>query len=78
MQAFHKAARGELENFVLVVEGSILNEKLTGGGYWAAMGSDPKTGQPITTSSIAGLLAGTEVPFAFACKELRVKETELV
>ena len=28
MEPFHQAARGELENFVLVVEGSIPNEKL--------------------------------------------------
>jgi hypothetical protein len=32
-----------------VVEGSIPNEKLGADGYWAAMGTDPKTGQPITT-----------------------------
>src|SRR5208337_4604071 len=31
---FHKAARGEVENFVLVVEGSIPNEHLSGDGYW--------------------------------------------
>jgi len=57
MAAFHKAARGELENFVLVVEGSIPNEKLSGDGYWAAMGSDPTTGQPITTNEWLDRLA---------------------
>src|SRR6201986_1739917 len=36
LAAFHQAARGELDNFVLVVEGSIPNEKLSGEGYWAA------------------------------------------
>ncbi|MBM3654626.1 MAG: hypothetical protein FJX06_17710, partial [Alphaproteobacteria bacterium] len=40
MQAFHKGARGELEHFVLVVEGSIPNEKLSGDGYWAAVGTE--------------------------------------
>ena len=50
LTAFHKAARGELENFVLVMEGSIPNENISGDGYWAAMGADPKTGQPIRTT----------------------------
>ncbi len=35
--------------FVLVVEGSIPNEKIKEEGYWAAFGNDPATGQPITT-----------------------------
>ena len=35
--------------FVLVVEGSIPNEKIKSEGYWAALGTDKKTGQPITT-----------------------------
>jgi len=48
MAPFHKAARGELENFVLVLEGSIPNEKISGNGYWAAFGTDPQTGDPIT------------------------------
>ena len=30
MEAFHKAARGELDPFILVVEGSIPNEKING------------------------------------------------
>ena len=34
---------------MLVVEGSIPNEKIKKEGYWAALGTDPKTGQPITT-----------------------------
>ena len=50
LTVFHKATRGELENFVLVMEGSIPNENLSGAGYWAAMGTDPKTGQPIRTT----------------------------
>jgi hydrogenase small subunit len=50
LKIFHQAARGELDNFVLVMEGSIPNENISGTGYWAAMGSDPKTGQPIRTT----------------------------
>ena len=48
MAPFHRAARGELDNFVLVMEGSIPNEKISGDGYWAAYGTDPQTGNPIT------------------------------
>jgi hydrogenase small subunit len=50
MKPFHQAASGELDNFVLVVEGSIPNEQLSGEGYWAAVGTDPVTGQPIKTA----------------------------
>lgn len=46
MEPFFKAARGELKPFVLVVEGSIPNEKINGDGYWTGMGNDPETGQP--------------------------------
>jgi hydrogenase small subunit len=35
--------------FVLVIEGSIPNEDIKQEGYWAALGTDKKTGQPITT-----------------------------
>jgi hydrogenase small subunit len=46
---WHRAAAGDLEPFVLVVEGSIPNEKNKSEGYWAAMGADPATGQPLLT-----------------------------
>jgi hydrogenase small subunit len=46
---FHRAAAGKLGPFVLVVEGSIPNEKIKPEGYWAAMGTDHESGQPITT-----------------------------
>src|ERR1044072_820508 len=49
MQYWYKAERGELDPFVLVVEGSIPNEKIKSEGYWAALGTDETTGQPITT-----------------------------
>jgi hydrogenase small subunit len=57
LEWFRKADRGELENFVLVVEGSIPNEHLSGDGYWAAMGTDAKTGQPIKTTDWIDRLA---------------------
>ena len=57
LTVFHKAARGELENFVLVMEGSVPNENLSGEGYWAALGADPKTGQPIRTTEWLNRLA---------------------
>ncbi|WP_166265518.1 hydrogenase expression protein HypE [Marinobacter caseinilyticus] len=47
MAYWHQAARGEID-FVLVMEGSIPNEHLSGEGYWAYMGNDPDTGEPIT------------------------------
>src|SRR5262252_5997330 len=37
---YYKAERGELDPFVLVVEGSIPNEDLHNEGYWAAVGTD--------------------------------------
>ena len=52
-----RAERGELDPFVLCVEGSIPNEKLSGEGHWAAIGDDPETGQPITTSEWLDRLA---------------------
>src|SRR5262249_56748622 len=35
--------------FILVIEGSVPNEKIKSEGYWAAFGADKATGQPITT-----------------------------
>jgi hydrogenase small subunit len=43
------AADGKLDPFILVVEGSIPNERNKAEGYWAAIGTDAATGQPITT-----------------------------
>jgi hydrogenase small subunit len=50
MDAFYKAQRGELDPFVLVIEGSIPNEAIKSQGYWCGMGNDPATGQPILTT----------------------------
>jgi hydrogenase small subunit len=49
MRVFHSASAGEVEPFVLVVEGSIPNEHIKEEGYWAAFGCDPETGEPILT-----------------------------
>jgi hydrogenase small subunit len=58
MAVFHQAARGELADpFVLVVEGSIPNEKINGDGYWTSMGNDPATGEPITLNTWIDRLA---------------------
>lgn len=57
MKYWHQAANGELDPFVLVMEGSVPNERIKAEGYWAAMGSDPDTHQPITTSEWIDRLA---------------------
>ena len=49
MKYWYQADEGKLDPFVLVVEGSIPNEKIKREGYWAALGTDHDTGQPITT-----------------------------
>ena len=46
---FRDAAEGKLSPFILVVEGSIPNEKNKEEGYWATFGANATTGQPITT-----------------------------
>ncbi|MBV8637821.1 MAG: hydrogenase expression protein HypE [Candidatus Eremiobacteraeota bacterium] len=48
IQAFFKAERGEMEPFVLVIEGSIANERIKREGYFTGFGNDPATGQPRT------------------------------
>ena len=42
MQAWWDAEAGKLDPFVLIIEGSIPNENLSGEGHWAAMGVDPR------------------------------------
>ena len=49
LRHFHEAANGEGDPFILVVEGSIPNERNKAEGYWASFGVDPRSGQPITT-----------------------------
>ena len=57
MRAFYQAEQGELDPFVFVVEGSIPNESIKQEGYWAAMGIDHATGQPIPTTQWIDRLA---------------------
>ena len=55
---FRAAAAGKLEHpFVLVIEGSLPNEANKREGYWAALGNDPATGQPIPTCDWVQALA---------------------
>ena len=49
MKFFHDAAADRIDPFILVIEGSIPNEKNKAEGYWASFGTDKRTGQPITT-----------------------------
>ena len=41
MEAWYQAERGELDPFVLVLEGSIPNEEINGEGHWTGMGTNP-------------------------------------
>jgi hydrogenase small subunit len=57
MKHWFDAAAGKLDPFVLILEGSVPNEKIKDEGYWAAMGTDPDSGQPITTNEWIDRLA---------------------
>jgi hydrogenase small subunit len=57
VRAFDNAAAGRLDPFILVLEGSVPNEEINGGGHWAGMGTDPQTGQPILTNTWIDRLA---------------------
>ena len=50
MQAWFDAEQGKLDPFVLVIEGSLGNEKINGDGYWTGFGVNPSNGQPITVN----------------------------
>jgi len=63
MQAWYDAEAGKLDPFVVVLEGSLGNEKINGNGYWTAMGVNPSNGQPITTNEWIDRLS----PKAAAC-----------
>lgn len=49
LRPFYLAAEGKLGPYILIIEGSIPNERNKDEGYWAAMGTDKDTGQPIAT-----------------------------
>src|ERR1700751_207130 len=57
MRYWYMAEKGQLDPFVLVVEGSIPTERIKREGYWAALGTDPKTNQPIPTTEWINRLA---------------------
>jgi hydrogenase small subunit len=56
LRAWHRAARGELDPFVLVVEGSVPNEEINGDGHWSGFGVGID-GQPITATTWLDRLA---------------------
>jgi hydrogenase small subunit len=56
IRIFHKAANGEIKDFILVVEGSIPDETNKSEGYWATFGVDENL-EPITTSDWINRLA---------------------
>ena len=49
MERFRLAAAGQLDRFILVVEGSIPNERNKEDGYWAGFGTAGPFGQPLLT-----------------------------
>ena len=56
-EAWYQAERGELDPFVLILEGSLPNEEISGEGHFAGMGVNPENGQPITTNEWIDRLA---------------------
>jgi hydrogenase small subunit len=50
LRPFHRAAEGGSIPFILVIEGSIPDEKNKEEGYWIGFGTNQKTGQPITVT----------------------------
>jgi hydrogenase small subunit len=56
LQAFRAAARGDLEPFILVIEGSIPNERIHIEGFWSGFGTD-EIGQPIPVTEWIDALA---------------------
>jgi hydrogenase small subunit len=58
LEPFELAAQGRLGRpFILVIEGSIPDETLHTEGYWAALGTDADSGEPITTTTWIDRLA---------------------
>src|ERR1700744_2541630 len=49
MRPWFDAAAGKLDPFILVLEGSVPNEETSGDGYWATLGVDPSSGEPISS-----------------------------
>jgi hydrogenase small subunit len=58
LEPFRKAAHGELGPFILVIEGSIPNQKIIEGeGFWTSFGNDLQTGEPIPINTWIDWLA---------------------
>src|SRR3978361_1013918 len=57
LQAWVDAEAGKLDPFVLVIEGSLGNEKINGDGYWTGVGVNPDTGQHTTPNEQCHRLA---------------------
>ncbi|HEU0316446.1 MAG TPA: hydrogenase expression protein HypE, partial [Solirubrobacteraceae bacterium] len=57
MRAWYDAENGDLDPFVLVVEGAIGNENVNGDGHWTGFGVNPFDGQPITVNEWVDRLA---------------------
>ena len=57
VQAWFDAEEGKLDPFVLVIEGSLGNEKINGEGHWTGLGINPSNGQPITINEWLDRLA---------------------
>lgn len=57
METWYQAERGELDPFILIIEGSIANEELSGSGHWTGFGVNPIDGQPITINEWVDRLA---------------------
>ena len=57
VRSFSRAAAGELNPFIFVLEGSVPNEQISGEGHWSGFGVDPETGQPITACTWIDRLA---------------------
>jgi hydrogenase small subunit len=49
LRRFRRAAAGEVDPFILVIEGSIPDENNKSEGYCASFGTDSAPSQPITT-----------------------------
>ncbi len=57
LEAFFKAERGEMDPFVLVLEGSIANESIKSEGYWTGFGNKAGSDQPRTFADWIDALA---------------------
>jgi hydrogenase small subunit len=57
VEPFRRAAAGQLNPFILVLEGSVPNEEISGEGHWSGFGVDRRTGQPITVCAWIDILA---------------------